>query len=256
MIEGAARWGLIARGVLYLLIGALALRIAFSGSGEQADRKGALEELAEQPFGKALVWAVGIGLVGMALWRLSEVVFGGAGQDGRKATKRAASAARCVFYSLVAYSVLSFAGGGSSGSSSDQQSKDVTARVLELPAGRWLVGAAGLALAGAGVFIAVRAAMRSFRKRLKQGEMSPTARRVVDVLGVAGGIARAALFATAGCFAVRAAVEYDADEAKGMDDTLRSFADTTAGPWLLAVVAVGLVLFSLFSFAMARWRRV
>ena len=146
MTEGAARAGLTARGIIYLLVGALALQIAFGGSSEQADRQGALEEIAEKPLGSVMLWALGIGLVGMALWRLSEAVFGAAGPDGRKATKRLASAARFVFYGFVAYSVLAFAAGESSGSggSSDEQSRDVTARALELPGGQWLVGAAGV----------------------------------------------------------------------------------------------------------------
>jgi hypothetical protein len=259
--EGAARAGLTARGVIYLLVGALALQIAFGEGGQQADRQGALEEISEKPLGSVLLWALGIGVVGMALWRLSEALFGAAGPDGRKWTKRLASAARFVFYTFVAYSVLTFAAGsgggsGGGGGSSDEQSKDVTARALELPAGQWLVGAAGIGVIVAGVWIAVRALMRSYHKHLRLGEMSRRTRRAVDVTGVGGGLARGLVFAAAGVFAVRAAIEYEPDKAKGLDDTLRSFADTPAGPVLLACVAAGLVLFGLFSFAMARWRRV
>lgn len=258
--EGAARAGLTARGVIYLLVGALALQIAFGGSSEQADRQGALEEISEKPLGSVMLWALGIGLVGMALWRLSEAVFGAAGPDGRKWTKRLASAARFVFYAFVAYSVLNFAAGGSSGGggggSSDEQSRDVTARALELPGGQWLVGAAGVGVIAAGGWIGVRAAMRSYHKHLRLGEMSRRTRRLVDITGVGGGVARGLLFAAVGVFAVRAAIAYEPDKAKGLDDTLRSFADTPAGPVLLACVAVGLVLFGLFSFAMARWRKV
>ena len=86
--------------------------------------------------------------------------------------------------------------------------------------------------------------------------MSPRIRRAVDTAGVAGGIARGAVFATLGVFAVRAAIDYEPDKAKGVDDTLRSFTETPMGPWLLACVAVGLVLFGAFSCAMARWRKV
>ncbi|MEU1281630.1 DUF1206 domain-containing protein [Streptomyces sp. NPDC005805] len=251
-----ARWGLAARGVLYLLIGVLALQIAFGDSGEQADRGGALAELAKQPAGPVMLWAVGIGLIGMALWRLSEALFGAAGEDGRKAGKRALSGARFVFYAFVAYSVLSFAAGESGSGSSDQQSQDVTARALELPGGQWIVGLAGLGIIGAGLWIAVRAALRKFHKHLKRGEMSRKAKRFTDVTGVGGGLARGAVFAMIGFFVARAALEYEPDKAKGFDDALRAFADTPAGPWLLALVAAGLALFGVFSFAMARWRKV
>ncbi len=259
--ESAARAGLAARGVIYLLVGALALQIAFGDSSEQADRQGALAELAEQPLGSVMLWVLGIGLVGMALWRLSEVVFGKAGPDGRKWTKRSASAARFVFYAFVAYTVLTFAaangngeggdGGGGGGGSGDEQSRDVTARVLDLPGGQWILGVAGAGIIVAGVWMGVRALLRTFHKRLRLGEMSRRTRRIVDVTGVIGGLARGLVFTVVGVFAVRAASEYEPDQAKGLDDTLRTFADTPAGPVLLACVAAGLVLFGLFSFANA-----
>ncbi|NEA60452.1 DUF1206 domain-containing protein [Streptomyces sp. SID13666] len=261
-VEWAARWGIATRGVIYVLIGALAIQVALGGNGKQADRGGAVEQIAGQPFGKVMVWVVGLGLVGMALWRLSEALFGAAGPDGHKTSKRLASGGRFVFYGLAAYSVIAFAlartasEGASQGGSSDQQSKDWTAKVLDLPLGQWLVGIAGVALAAAGLWIVVRAWQRKFRKHLKVGEMSRRTRQVVEFLGVAGGVCRGVVFATAGGFAVAAAVKYDPDQAKGLDDTLRSFRETPAGPWLLVAIAVGLALFGAFSFAMARWRKL
>ncbi|MFE5398871.1 DUF1206 domain-containing protein [Streptomyces sp. NPDC056568] len=254
--ETAARAGLTARGVIYLLVGILALQIAFGTGDHEADRGGALAELSDKPFGAVLLWALGAGLVGMALWRLSEALFGVTGKDGHTWKKRLPAAARCVFYSFVAYSVLAFAAGSGGGGSSDQQSRDVTSRVMEMPAGQWIVGLVGAGIVVAGVVIAVQALRRSYHKKLKLGELSPRARRLVDVTGVGGGTARGAVFAAAGAFAVRAAVDYEPDQAKGLDDTLRSFAGTPLGPWLLVCVAAGLVLFGVFSFALARWRRV
>ncbi|MDQ0785363.1 DUF1206 domain-containing protein [Streptomyces sp. B3I8] len=257
--EGAARAGLGARGVIYLLVGVLALQIAFGDGHRQADRGGALAEIAEKPFGSVVLWALAVGLVGMALWRLSEAVLGAPGPDGRKARKRLASAGRAVFYGFVASSVLLFAAGsrgGRGGGSGDKQSKDMTAEVLRMPGGQWIVGLAGVGIAAAGVWIGVRAVMRKYHDKLKLGQMSRRTRRAVDVTGVGGGAARGLVFAAAGVFAVRAAVAYEPDKAKGLDDTLRSFAHTPAGPWLLVCVAAGFVLFGLFSFAMARWRRV
>ncbi|MET7295755.1 DUF1206 domain-containing protein [Streptomyces griseoloalbus] len=257
MAEGAARAGLTARGVIYLLVGVLALRIAFGDGQRQADRGGALAELAGKPFGAVLLWALGLGLVGMALWRLSQALFGADGKDGRSARKRLAAGARCVFYAFVAWSVLAFAVNRNNGSgSSDRQSRDLTARALEVPAGQWLVGLAGVVIVGVGAWIGVRAALRKYHDKLKLGELTPRTRRLVDVTGVGGGVARGLVFAAAGVFAVRAAVDYEPGKAKGLDDTLRSFAGTPLGPWLLVCVSAGLVLFGVFSFALARWRRV
>jgi hypothetical protein len=257
LTETAARTGLAARGVIYLLVGVLALRIALGEHGKQADRSGAVQEIADQPFGAVLLWAVGTGLVGMALWRLSEAFFGSVGPDGGKAHKRLLALVRCVFYALVAYSVLAFAAGGGGGNrSSDEQSRDVTARALDLPGGQWIVGAAGIGVVVAGVWIGARALRRHYHEDLRLGEMSRRTRRLVDVTGVGGGAARGLVFAAVGCFAVRAAAAYEPGRAKGLDDTLRSFAALPLGPWALGCVAVGLMLFGVFSFALSRWRRV
>ncbi|MFK0026627.1 DUF1206 domain-containing protein [Streptomyces sp. NPDC090798] len=257
-VAAAARAGFVARGVIYVLIGVLALRIAFSGGGKQADRGGAIAEIAQKPFGTVLLWLLGAALAGMAVWRLSEAAFGQAGPDGEKPGKRAMAAGRFVFYGFVSYSVLSYAAGdkGSGGGSSDKNSQDVTAKALDWPGGQWIVGIAGVAVAAAGVWIAVRGVMRKFEKHLKMSEMSQKTRKVVDFFGVFGGMARGIVFATAGGFAIAAAVQHKPGKAKGMDDTLRTFADTPAGPWLLALIAVGLTAFGVFSWANARWRKV
>ncbi|MFK8908481.1 DUF1206 domain-containing protein [Streptomyces sp. YS-3] len=258
VVEGAARAGFVARGAIYLLVGLLAARVATgSDRGRQADREGALAEIGHRPMGTFVLWALAVALAGMALWRLSEAVFGAAGADGRKARKRLLSAGRCVFYGFVAYTVSTYALGDrrSEGGSSDRASQDVTARLLDLPGGRWMVGAAGVVAIVVGVWIAARAALRKYHDRMRLDEMSARTRRMVDCTGVAGGVARGAVFTTAGGFALWAAVGFDPGRAKGMDDTLRSFAHTPVGPWLLMVVAAGLALFGVFSFAMARWRK-
>ncbi|MEU3414463.1 MULTISPECIES: DUF1206 domain-containing protein [unclassified Streptomyces] len=256
----AARAGFAARGLIYVLVAVLALRIAFGGGGgqRQADRGGALGELAERPFGSALLWIVGIALAGMALWRLSEAVFGASGPDGSKLSRRAAALFRFIFYCFVSYSVLAYAAGsrGSGSGSSDRHTDDVTARVLEWPAGQWLLGLAGAGVVVAGLWISVRAVQRKFLKHLRTEALSGRTRSVVEALGVTGGTARGVVFAAAGVFAVVAAVRHQPGRAKGMDDTLRAFRDLPAGPWLLAVVALGLAAFGLFSWCNARWRKV
>ena len=256
VLEGVARAGMVAQGVLYILIGLLALRIAFGGGGKSADQSGALHELAAQPFGRVLVWAVGLGLAGLALWRLSEALFGAAERDGHKARKRLLSAGRFVFYSALSFSVLSYAVGAKGTGSSDAKSQDVTARALSVPAGQWLVGLAGLVIAGTGAWAVVQAARRKHHEHMKMSAVPRRARGAVDALAVGGGVCRGVILVALGIFAVQAAVSSDSDEAKGMDGALRSFADTPAGPWLLVVVAVGVTLFGLFSFTLARWRHV
>lgn len=259
-MTAAARAGFAARGLIYVLVSVIALQIAFGGDsgGQQADRGGALGELAGKPFGSVMLWIVGIALAGMGLWRLSEAVFGGTGPDGAKPTKRAANAGRFVFYAFVSYSVLSYAAGdrGSGSGSSDKHTDDVTALILKWPGGQWLVGIGGAAVVIAGLWIAVRAVRKKFRKELRTEAMSRRAEQVCDFLGVTGGAARGMVFSVAGVFAIVAAVQHQPGKAKGMDDTLRSFRDLPAGPWLLALVALGLAAFGAFSWCNARWRKV
>ncbi|WP_436848161.1 DUF1206 domain-containing protein [Streptomyces collinus] len=259
-MAAAARAGFAARGLIYLLVGVISLQIAFGGDsgGKQADRGGALSELAQRPFGSAMLWIVGIALVGMALWRLSQAVLGGAGTDGGKPSKRVMAAGRFVFYAVVSWSVLSYAAGdkGSGSGSSDRRTDDLTATVLGWPGGQWIVGIAGAAVVAAGLYIAARAVMKKFRKHLNTAVMSAKARKVTDFFGVAGGTARGIVFAVAGAFAVVAAVRHQPGKAKGMDDTLRAFRDLPAGPWLLALIALGLAAFGVFSWCEARWRKL
>ncbi|MBQ1121726.1 DUF1206 domain-containing protein [Streptomyces sp. B15] len=260
VLSGAARAGFLGRGVSYLLVGALAVQVAFADGqqgGGQADRGGALREVAGRPFGAFMLWALGLALAGMALWRLSEAVWGAAEPGGHMPRKRLASGARGLFYVGVAYSVLAFAAGdkGSGSGASDRRSRDVTAELLGLPAGQWVVGVGGGAVVVAGLVMACRAALRKYHDQLRMGRLSERQRKFVDVTGVLGGLARGLVFATVGAFLARAALTYDPERAKGLDDTLRSFTRTPAGPWLLVAVAAGLLLFGVFSFAVARWRR-
>lgn len=249
----AGRAGFAARGVIYLLVGYLALRIAFGDGGDQADRQGALRQIGRQPFGTALLWLLAAGLACMALWRGAQGLLG-QGEDG--AGKRLAAGARAVFYLVLCWGTAAFAAGSGGQSSSDQKSRDVTATVLRQPGGRWIAGAAGAALCAAGAVIAFRAVRRRFLEKLETARMSRRTKTAVTGAGAGGGAARGLVYAGAGAFVITAAVQFDPHSAKGMDDTLRSFAHTPAGPWLLVATAAGLILFGLFSFASARWRRL
>ncbi|MFI8825691.1 DUF1206 domain-containing protein [Streptomyces sp. NPDC053431] len=257
-VRAAARAGFAARGVLYLLVGALAVRVGLTGADQQADRGGAVAQVAAAPFGAVLLWTLGAGLAGMAAWRLSEAVFGASGPKGDRTWKRALSAGRSLFYAGSAFLVLSFAAGerGSGAGSTDRQSRDVTARLLELPGGRWWTGAVAVGVLGAGLWIAGRAVLRTYRDRLEWGRLTTYQRRLMDVTGVVGGIGRGLVLAALGLSGLKAATAFDPRQAKGMDDTIRSFAQTPAGPWLLLAVALGLVLFGVFSFGQAKWRQV
>jgi hypothetical protein len=253
-----SRSGLAARGVIYILVGSLAVQIALGGSGgKEADRQGALQTVAQTPGGTVLLWLLAVGLLGMTLWRLSEAIYGQPTQDGDKATKRLSSLGRAVFYGFVCSSTVAFILGTGGPGSSDKKSKDYTGKAMhDIPLGRWLVLLVGLGLVAGGIGIAVSAMKTKFEKKLNTHQMSPTTKKVVKILGVVGKSTRALVYAAAGVFLAYAAITYDPSKAKGVDGTLRSFAKTSVGPVLLILVAIGLVIFGIYSFCEARWRRI
>jgi hypothetical protein len=255
-VDWLARAGFGARGVMYVIIGILAIQIAFGNAGHKADQSGAVRVVGHTPFGAALLWLLFVGFVGMALWRLSEALYGGPGADGRKASNRLIAAFKTVLYGFIAYGILKYALGLGAPKSSNKQSVDLTATAMRHPGGRILVGIVGLVLIGVGAWLAWRAFERKFLAELRTGEMSPQTRKVVTFLGRYGGIARGIVFAVAGVFLLIAAVNANAHQTKGIDATLRAFTQTPAGPWLLVLVAIGLVLFGGYSFAESRWRRL
>jgi hypothetical protein len=254
-MRGLARAGLVARGVMYVLIGWIAILIVVQKSSQQADRSGALHTVAGTRFGGILLWLLFAGFTGLALWRLSEAAYGSSGSGGQKATARLQSLGRAVIYGFIAYGTLKYALGAGTPQSTDQQSVDLTASAMKHPGGQVLVVVIGLALVAGGVYIAYQAWRREFLRTLQTGQMRARTRRVVEWLGVAGGIARGVVFATAGVFLVVAAVRSQPQQAKGIDSALRTLAATPLGPLVLVVVAIGLIMFGVFSCCQARWFR-
>jgi hypothetical protein len=251
-----ARAGLAARGVMYVLVGIIAVQVALGSSHQQADRAGAVRLVAATPFGFVALWLLVVGFAGMTLWRLSEAAWGVAGPDGHKATKRLASLGRAIFYAFVTWGILKFALGIGGPSSSDKQSQDLTAAALKVQSGQAIVAIAGIVVIAAGLYVMYRAYKRKFLKHLRFGSASPTTRRTVMRLGQIGGIARGAVFATVGIFLIIAAQDANPRQAKGIDSALRALAHTPLGPWLLIAVAAGLVTFGVYSWCEARWREV
>jgi len=249
-----ARAGLASRGVMYVLVGIIAVQTAVEGSHQQADRAGAVRLVAQTSFGSVLLWLLVIGFAGMTLWRLSEAIWGTSDANGRKPAKRLANLARAVFYAAVTYGILKYALGIGQPSSSDQQSQDLTATALRHQDGKAAVLIAGIMITVAGLAIMYRAYTRKFLRHLRMGTASPTTRKVVSRLGQVGGIARGIVFGTVGIFLAVAAVDAKPQQAKGIDSALRALADTPLGPWLLVAVAAGLMIFGVYSCCEARWR--
>lgn len=255
-----ARFGLLAKGVLYGTLGLLAVEFARGqSSSEEASPAGAIERVAQQPFGRWLLVLLTLGLVSLTIWHVVQTLTGDP-VEGDEATDRAKFAGKAVSYAVVtaiAVGVLAAnwgqSSGGGSGGGGEQEA---TATVLDWPAGQWLVGAAGLAAIGIGLYALVRyAAQAEFMERLDRGRMGESLGKGVEAAGRVGYGARGVVFAIIGGLLIAAAVQHDPDEAGGISEALATLAEQPWGKALLWVVAVGLVLYGLFCLAEARYRR-
>ena len=257
-LERLARAGLVARGLLYVVVAALAVQVARGHEDARADKQGALQTVVRQPLGRVLVLLLTVGFAGYALWRFVEAAVGPADEpDSRKATfKRAGYAARGALYALLSVSAIKLFIWSNKAAVSENAEVDWTARVLNWPGGTWLVLGAGLVVLGAGLYIGWRGISGKFRKRLKALEMDRAERRWTRVLGTIGMVARMLVLLVIGVLLVAAARQHDPGRAVGIDGALKRLADRSYGPALLVLVACGLAAYGLYSFAEARFRRI
>ena len=252
--EWLARAGIAARAVIYAIIGVLAVKLAIGSGGETTNQQGALATIAKQPFGKALLILMAIGLAGYAIWRLVRAAIGHgpeAGDDTKERISGAASGIGYLALFITAVSLLIGSGGGGSGGPGS-----ATAGVLGWPGGQILVAIAGLIIIAVGLEEGYKGITKKFLEKSKTERMSERVKRSFTALGVAGHLARMVVFALIGYFLVRAAIDYGPDEAVGLDGALASLRDASYGPILLGVVAAGLIGFAAYSMADARYRRV
>jgi uncharacterized protein DUF1206 len=254
-VERLGRAGLVAKGVLYAVIGILAAKVALGGREQSPDKNGALRTIAEQPFGKGLLILLAVGLAGYAAWRLAQAILDrdNEGEGPKGLAKRAGALAKAGWYgTLCALTVSTLVGGGNGGGNEQQ----TTAGIFDRPGGRYLVYGAGLAFLGAAVFNGYRAVTCKFNKKLKTGEMGDAEEAAATGVGILGHLARMVVFGLIGLFLLRAAWEFDPKHARGLDGALLELSQQTYGGLLLGAVAVGLLAYALYCFVQARYRRI
>jgi hypothetical protein len=255
-METLARVGLVAQGVSFALVAVLAIQLALGEGGEATDRQGALRTIAQDDFGRFAVLLIAVGFAAYTLWRLAEVVLGHeVEEDHAKAkwSKRAVALGKGAIYGALcaaAVSILLGEGGGG-----DEERKAAEG-ILGWPGGRWIVGAIAACFAAAALWNLYRAVSAKYKESLKSGRMSAAELRWTTRIAFAGLMARAVVFALIAWFFYRAAEEYDAREAEGLDGALRKLAHEPYGPWLLALVAAGLFAWGIFCLIQARYREV
>ena len=249
-----SRGGFVARGLIYGIIGILALKLALGQGGKLTNQQGALHTVAHQPFGKLLLLLVAVGLGGYALWRLVRAAIGH-GPEGRDdAFDRVAAFASGIVYAalcLLAVEILLGARGGST-----TTPKKATAGVLGWSHGTWIVGIAGAALIGVALYQGYRGITKKFLDDSKTGEMEPHVKVAIGWLGTVGHLARMIVFGLVGIFLIKAAIDFNPQAAVGLDGALAKIVHRPYGPVALGVVAGGLIAFALYSLTDARYRKI
>jgi hypothetical protein len=253
LLQVLARAGLTARGILYLLIGWVAILVALGHSSQQADQQGALQLLAGKPYGLVSLWLLAIGFAAYALWRVSDAIWGVTSGPG-STVSRLKPLGPAVIYAGLAYLTVKIILGIRGNESRQQQ--DLTATVMHAPAGRWLVGLAGLIVVIAGVILAAGGIRHKFMKDLRTRQLSPRTRRVVKLLGVIGTVARGVIIALVGVLVIDAAVTYKSAKSGGVDKALLTLRDQPYGVALMILAAIGLIIFGIYGLCEARWRKV
>ena len=250
--EWLSRAGFVARGVIYVLVGVLALELAFGDVGRNASQQGALRTIARQPFGEVLLILLAVGFAGYALWRLLHAVLGhGRERSDSRLDRFAALLSGLMYAGLCAVTVEVLHGSRSAGNT-----HKTAAGVFSWPAGTWLVGAAGAVLVGVGVYQGYRGLSRDFLRDSKTEQMSARTRRWFEWIGIFGHLSRLVVSWLVGAFLIKAAVDFEPAKAVGLDGALAKLAASSYGPFVLAVVAVGLIAFGVYSLCDARYRRI
>jgi hypothetical protein len=245
-LKPLARVGFVALAIVYLMIAWLAIQLAFGDRSGNPSSTGALRELAQQPLGEILVWAVSLGLFLLAIWQALEVVTGDDLKD------RVIAAGKAVIYLVLGISGVRVAlGSGSSG----KQEETWTAKVMNLPAGQLVVGAVALGIIGFGLYEVYRAWSDKYAEELDHQGRSGASGTAYLWFGKVGCAARGVAFALVGLLFGYAAVSHDAQKSGGLDQALAKVLDQPFGPVLLCAIGLGLACFGLFTLARARHLR-
>jgi hypothetical protein len=257
-VDWLGRIGFAAIGFVYLSMGILAARAAVGAGGRATDYQGALLEILRQPFGQLLLTAVAMGLFCYALWRLVQAVVDPErwGKDAAGLARRAAAVLSGLGYGALGFEAGRILLGLGGGESSDEQAKDWTATLLMQPFGRWLVIGAGLAVIGYALYQFYAAYSLRFPVPLEEEEMGEPKARFARWGGRFGLASLGMVYLVVGGFLVQAARLFDPEEAVGIGEAFQKMAQQPYGPWLLGGVALGVVVYGLFAFVMARYGRI
>lgn len=258
-IEKVFQFGWIAKSLVYTLMGVAAIQIARldSNADGEASPEGSIAAIADAPVGRALLAVLTTGLALYFIWRiLSVAIIHGNGV--REWADRVGYTFSGLFYLVLAYTAGKAAFTGIDPEKSNTVER-LSKSVLEMTGGRMLLGAAGLITIGVGTyFIIHKGIQRSFADDLARVQPDPQdnepKRAALVIAGVIGWVGRGIVTVFVGFFVVRAAVRFDADDARGFDQSLRQVAGTGLGSAVVFACGIGLIAYGAFCFASYRFR--
>lgn len=246
-----ARIGFAASGLMHLLMGYLAIRVANHQGGE-SDQSGAFAQMVKLPGGMILLWVTVVGLTALALWLLAQAALGIGSSSKKRWVRSVISLGKGVAYGALASTALSLALRNPSDSS--ESSQQASGTILSLPGGQALLIAVGVVTAGIGGYFIYKGARKKFHEDIVLP--SGHAKRAVDALGMTGYIAKGIAIVTLGVLFVVAAVQVDPKDATGLDGALKALAALPFGEAILIMIGVGLIAYGIYSFARARLARL
>lgn len=258
-VEKLARFGYAAKGVVYFIVGILALQAAIGTGGRTTDTQGALTTIVQQPFGKFLLALVAIGLIGYVIWRVVQATLDPehpGNSDAKDIAQRIGYGFSALAYAGLALTAIQLIFSVGSGGGGDGQTQDWTARLLAQPFGQWLLGIIGAITIGVGFSFLYEAYKAKFRKHFKSSQMSQKEQQWAKWIGQFGIAARGVVFVIIGFFLIQAALQSNAGDVRGLAGALAALAQQPFGPWLLGLMALGLISYSIHCVIEARYRRI
>jgi hypothetical protein len=252
-LQVLAAIGLVARGLVYAVVGILAFKVAIGAGGKTTSQQGALKTIAKEPFGEVLLIALAIGLGAYAIWRVIDGIAGSRPDDDGALQRRVSAFGSAIAYGALCVTAVKVLAGAHASNGSP---KPAAAGVLGWPGGPVIVAIAGLVVIGIGVYQGYKGIARKFLEESRTERMGQSTEAAFTALGVVGHVARAVTFLLIGYGLIKAALDYSAKSAVGLDGALQKLAHASAGPLLLGIVALGFVAFALYSIADARYHKV
>ncbi|WP_421378595.1 DUF1206 domain-containing protein [Bacillus salacetis] len=247
-VKGLGRMGYVAKGSVYLLIGILALMAAIGIGGQTTGTKGALASIATKPFGEVILWILAIGLAGYVIWKIVEAITDpqNKGHDAKGIVIRIGFIFSAIVYAGLAYRAVQLASNAGSSSGGGNSKQTITAEILSQPFGQWMIGLAGAAVIGFGIYEIYKGYSEKFTDSFHRSKMDKKEYELGKKTGKAGLMARGVVFCITGYFLIQTAITTNPDNAKGLDAALSKIAEQPFGQWMLGLVALGLAAYGVF----------